>query len=117
MFRLQAKQKRADMYSFYHACSSRVSKAHQELNETSANTTVTKDFLTGHMNSWQEHLKRISLFLCPGDGIWWQPVAQGYEFFEEPDSHQGPQLQHFRDVTLQLELYRAHTPHATSALI
>ena len=105
LLRLQAKQKRGDMYSSYYACSSRVSKAHKELNGCSANTIVTKDFLTGRMNSWQEHLKRISLFLRPGDGVWWQPVTQGYEFFdgtEEPDTHQeGPELQHFRDVTLQ----------------
>ena len=109
LLRLQAKQKRGDMYSSYYACSSRISKAHKELNESSANTTVTQDFLTGRMNSWQEHLKRIALFLKPGDGVWWQPVAEGYEFFdgtEEPDTRpEGPPLQHFRDVTLQ-EIYR-----------
>lgn len=105
LLRLQAKQKRGDMYKSYYACSSRVSKAHRELKEGTANTTVTKDFLTGRMSSWQEHLKRISLFLRPGEGVWWQPTAEGYEFFDgtkEPDSHQeGPELQHFRDVTLQ----------------
>ena len=109
LLRLQAKQKRGDMYSSYYASSSRVSKAHHEVNETSANTILAKDFLTGRIHSWQEHLKRISLFHRPGEGVWWQSVAQGYEFFdgaEEPDAHQeGPQLQHFRDVTLQ-QIYR-----------
>ena len=60
------------------------------------------------MNSWQEHLKRIALFLMPGDGVWWQPVTEGYEFFdgtEEPDTcPEGPPLLHFHDVTLQ-EIY------------
>lgn len=110
LLRLQAKQKRGDMYSSYYACSSTIPKAHKELNESSVNTTVTQDFLTGRMNSWQEHVFiTITLFLKPGDGVWWQPVAEGYEFFdgtEEPDTRlEDPLLQHFRDVTLQ-EIYR-----------
>ena len=108
LLRLQAKQKRGDMYISYHSALSRVSKAVSELKHDGANTTITHSFLTGRMSSWQENLKRISPFLRRGEGVWWKSTEEGYEFHdgrEEPDFRpEGPELLHFRDVHLN-EIY------------
>lgn len=63
LLRLQARQLRGDAYKSYHESVSRVSKAVSEMHSNSTNTTITHEFLIGHMSSWQAHLKPITQFL------------------------------------------------------
>ena len=89
-----------DLYKSYHESNSRVSKAARELQPA---TEIPFTFLTGRMSSWQEHLKRISLYLVPGPGIWWKKT-EGFEFHDGRNTldtnTKGPQLKHFRSTSL-----------------
>jgi len=60
LLRLQARQLRGDAYRSYHESVSRVSKAVSEMYSNSTNTTITHEFLIGHMSTWQAHLKPIT---------------------------------------------------------
>ena len=81
-----------------------VSKAAKGMPKFSG-TVITKEFLHRRMASWQGHMERISLYLLPGKGVWWDESTDGYHFFDSddnPDYHpQGPKLFHFRHATLQ----------------
>lgn len=56
---------------------------------------------------WQAHLERISDFLLPGKGVWWQHDSESnnIEFFDsEPGQsfeEEGPTLHHFRSNSLK----------------
>ena len=58
-------------------------------------------------HSWQAYLERISPFLLACKGIWWWEAQDGsrYIFFDwkdKADNHcEGPQLLHFRNVTIK----------------
>ncbi len=109
LLRLQAKQKRGDMYKAYNDTSSRVSKEAKAMGVTTHNTTIPGSFLSGRMSSWQAHLERISTFLLRGKGTWWTSSGDAYEFLdgsEEIESRpEGPTLHHFRDTALK-EVYQ-----------
>ena len=81
-----------------------VSKAAKGMPKFSG-TVITKEFLHRRMASWQGHMERISLYLLPGKGVWWDESTDGYNFFDSddnPDYHPpGPKLFHFRHATLQ----------------
>ena len=57
------------------------------------------------MKSRQAHLQRISRFLLPGEGVWWEKTENGYHFFdgdEDLETHsEGPLLLHHRSVLLE----------------
>ncbi len=107
LLRIQAKQLKGALYTLYKQLCTRVAKAAEELYKNTqgmANTTVTNEFLTSRMCSWQQHLSRISSFLKHGPGIWWHKVDGGYEFHDgstEHDYRNGPSLLHCRDTTTQ----------------
>ena len=109
LLRLQAKQRRGDMYKAYLESSSRISKAAREMGGIAHNTTIPGSFLTSRMSSWQAHCVRISPFLLRGKGTWWKTSDDGYEFLDgstEPEARpEGPPLHHFRDTNLE-EIYR-----------
>ena len=60
-------------------------------------TVLTKEFIKSR-ESWQAHLQRIR-------GTWWKETEEGYKFLDgdsDPKSQpSGPQLRHFRSVTLK----------------
>ena len=66
-------------------------------------THITEVFLAPRVKSWQQHLKRISSYLCTGEGIWWKKTC-GYQFFDgdsDDTSHiEGPKLLHFRSTKI-----------------
>jgi hypothetical protein len=108
LLRLQAKQKRGDIFKSYKTSSGRVAKEVQQLGECVPNTTISKDFLTSRMSSWQAHIQRVSPFLLLGKGVWWRSTESGYEFLdgtEENERQEGPPLHHFRDTRLE-EVYK-----------
>lgn len=41
------------------------------------NTTVTVQFLSDRLDSWQAHLEDISCYLVQGEGKWWKGTDQG----------------------------------------
>ena len=63
-------------------------------------TYITRNFLQHHTRSWQAHLERISTYLTPGEGVWWEKTPTGYHFFDgddDPEQHsERPSLQYFR---------------------
>ena len=67
-------------------------------------TYLTRNFLQHHTRSWQAHLERISTYLTPGEGVWWEKTPTGYHFFDgddNPEQHsEGPSLQHFRYTSI-----------------
>ena len=105
LLRLQARQKRGDLYKAHNDSSSKISRNFREMKFTKLNTTITHDFISRCTASWQAHLTRISLFLLPGKGVWWKNTQDGYEFMdgsEEPNCHaEGPPLCHFRNTSLE----------------
>lgn len=66
---------------------------------------LTKEFIKNRERSWQAHLQRISHYLIHGRGTWWKEIEEGYKFLDgdnDPKSQpSGPQLRHFRSVTLK----------------
>ena len=71
------------------------------------NTFIPKTDLMKYAGDWEAHLKLIADFLEPGEGVWWQEVDEGIEFFDGPDQisfkEEGPQLHHFRSTTIRKE--------------
>ena len=72
---------------------------------TSKNKIIERSFIEQRMASWQAHLQRISTFLLPEEGTWWQRTDSGYEFLDGEDTitSEGacPPLLHFRDTNLK----------------
>ena len=105
LLRLQARQKKGNLYKEYYNASNRISKEVQQMGGETQNTYIPVSFLSTHMSSWQAHLQRISAFLTRGEGVWWQCRDDGYMFMDgdkEPETRlQGPLLHHLRDTTLQ----------------
>ena len=104
LLRLQAKQVRGDLFRAVAVKSSKISIQARELPPTT-NTCITTEIITRRTSSWQSHLQRISPYLLPGKGVWWQTTPNGYEFFDgddAPDTRlEGPALHHFRNTALQ----------------
>ena len=76
---------------------------------TKENTVVPFDWYSKHSLQHQTHLERISDFLLPGHGVWWQRVG-GIEFFDGgncPNYHsEGPVPLHYRSLSLaDVDLY------------
>lgn len=105
LLRLQARQKKGNLYKEYYNASNRISKEVQQMGGETQNTFIQVSFLSTRMSSWQAHLQRLSPFLTRGEGVWWQCRDDGYMFMDgdkEPETRlQGPLLHHFRDTTLQ----------------
>ena len=108
LLRLQAKQVRGDLFRAVAVKSSKISIQARELPPTT-NTCITTEIITRRNCSWQSHLQRISPYLLPGKGVWWQTTPNGYEFFDgddAPDTRlEGPALHHFRNTALQ-DIYK-----------
>ena len=68
------------------------------------NTVIPHNWCKAHPTKYQAHLQRISDFLAPGSGIWWQETSNGFEFFDGDNSddyhEESPLLQHYRSATL-----------------
>lgn len=69
-------------------------------------TSITKEFVSTRMRSWQVHLRRISPYLSRGEGVWWTQTDTAYHFLDgeqHPNTQpQGPPLQHFRSMSRKL---------------
>ena len=93
------------MYKSYGEAESKISKEFKELRKTQpkeTNTLIAKEFLRGRMHSWQAHLQRISPFLEPGIGVWWEDYYEFLDGSDEPNfKQQEPNLQHYRDTRLE----------------
>ena len=63
-----------------------------------------KGFIEKVCASFQAHIERISRFLLPGKGVWWDEVDNGIVFkdgdYDPKFRDEGPQLLHFCDSTL-----------------
>ena len=104
VLRLQAKAEYRDIFSGVDIGDSMVAKAGAQVKGYTG-TCITPEFLQYRSKSWQAHLQRISKFLLPGEGVWWEKTSSGYHFFdsdEDPDYHkEGPTLMHFRSTHLK----------------
>lgn len=72
------------------------------------NSSFPTSFLIKHSSSWQAHLEKVSDFLLPGKGVWWNESNEGcMEFFDakgNPENQpSGPELHHFRSTSFQAE--------------
>ena len=106
LLRLQAKQQKGGMFESMRHTSSWITKEAKGVKVyTSKNTIIERSFIEQRIASWQAHLQRISTFLLPGEGTWWQRTDSGYEFLDGEDTiiSEGacPPLPHFRDTNLQ----------------
>ena len=108
LLRLQAKQKRNDLYSsLKHSSSSITKEANGVVRYSSQNTQISLTFINNHISSWQGHLQRIALFLMEGKGVWWKESDEGIEFLDgeatpAPTSTLRLGDYHFRDTTLSM---------------
>ena len=91
---------------------SEVGKIAQSLGKAK-NSVIPHSLCKPNSSLHQAHLERISDYLLPGPGIWWQKTSNGFEFFDGDDSDdyhkEGPPVQHYRSVTLtdvDLHLYQ-----------
>lgn len=102
LLRLQARQKRCDLYKAHNDASSKISRNVREMKFTKLNTTITHGFISRCVGSCLAHLTRISLFLLPGR---WKKTQNGYEFMdgsEEPSYYtEGLPLCHFCNTSLE----------------
>lgn len=70
---------------------------------TKFNTVIPREWLAKAPTQYQVHLERIGDYIMEGEGIWWQKVDAGIEFFDitsNTHSPKGPQIMHFRDTSL-----------------
>ena len=72
------------------------------------NSKFSTSFLIEHSSSWQAHLEKISDYILPGKGVWWNKSDEGcMEFFDAEGNaeHQpnGPEVHHYRSTTFQAE--------------
>lgn len=71
------------------------------------NTFIPESILMKYAGDWEAHLKLIADFLEPGEGVWWQSVDGGIEFFDGPNQvcfrEEGPRLHHFRSSNIKKE--------------
>ena len=78
--------------------------------ESTPNTLIPQSWIDTNPYLYQAHLERISDFLVPGPGVWWQHTAAGIEFFDSylsPTEHlEGPHLHHVRSASLaDIDIY------------
>ena len=67
------------------------------------NTVIPLAWLQNSSVHYQAHLERISDYLLPGPGKWWQYVADGIEYFDVNTPNpllQTPSIHHFRSTTM-----------------
>ena len=107
LLRLQAKQKRKDMYTSLHTAYSKISKEAKGIRQLiSKNTSIKHDFIKSRISSWQGHLQRISTYLEHGE-TWWKKTETAFEFFDGEETGVGdistPHISehHFRNNSLQ----------------
>ena len=86
-----------------------IHKLAQVLGPTS-NTIIPQKWIDNNTSLHQAHLERISDFLLPGPGVWWQNTPAGIEFFDgyhSPSEHaEGPEIHHVRSASLSdIDLY------------
>ena len=71
-------------------------------------TVIPYDIIQCYWREWQAHLERISDFLLPGRGIWWEECDIGVKFYDsslQADFRdEGPILHHFRSSSFEKEL-------------
>ena len=75
-----------------------------------SNTVIPQVWIDTNPTLHQAHLERISDFLLPGPGVWWQHTPGGIEFLDgdhSPSQHpEGPQMHHFRSISLpDIDMY------------
>ena len=75
-----------------------------------SNTVIPQVWIDTNPTLHQAHLERISDFLLPGRGVWWQHTPGGIEFLDgdhSPSQHpEGPQMHHFRSISLpDIDMY------------
>ena len=99
--RLQCKQKvsETNSYDLTSSAQSRIQKAAEGL-PTYSGSLFTKGFIKCRISRFQTHLQRISHFLLPGKGIWWDKDDMGNVIFKDGnndlESHaEGPNVLHF----------------------
>lgn len=104
ILRLQAKAAFRTKTDAAQAANSIVARAGKEVPKYKG-TILTTDFLNGRIRSWQSHLMRISHYLLPGKGVWWDESTSGFHFFDGEDdatTHpEGPHLRHYRSTSLK----------------
>ena len=71
------------------------------------NAVIFKSELEKYAGDWAAHLKLISDFIKPGEGLWWKEMDDHIEFFDGPDEacfrQEGPQLHHLRSTSITRE--------------
>ena len=75
-----------------------------------SNTIIPRMWINSNPSLHQAHLERISDFLLPGPGVWWQYTQDGIEFFDghdTPSVHpEGPDVHHIRSTSLfDIDMY------------
>ena len=70
-------------------------------------TLIPAYILQKYAKEWQAHLEKISDFLIPGAGVWWEFDGENVIFHDSkshpPTRPEGPDLHHFRSSTLKKE--------------
>ena len=105
MLRPQAKQLSGKVSAMYQASETEVVKVAAKVPPFNG-TSVTSEFITSRLRSWQGHLERISSYLVVGEGIWWSKKVDDLFVFNDGDTDidyrsEGPDLKHFRSMMLQ----------------
>ena len=100
---MQARQNTGDCLQSIYQQDSMVSTAASQV-DIYTGTYISNSFISSRLSSWQAHLMRISSFLKHGMGVWWKNEEGGVKFLDgdnDPDFQpQGPQLHHYRSITL-----------------
>ncbi|XP_078384061.1 uncharacterized protein LOC144666512 [Oculina patagonica] len=106
LIRLQAEQKLAESSNPVKMQESKISKYYNTLPPLPS-TVIPNRYIIKHPKEYQAHLQGISDFIAGGEGVWWQQILSGVEFFDGPNEAnsrpRGPLLHHFRSSNLQLE--------------
>ena len=58
-----------------------ISKIYREM-KNPGNTFISFEYIKNNASQWQAHLERISDYLLPGKGIWWNETDKGIEFYD-----------------------------------
>lgn len=71
---------------------------------TPRNTSITLQFISQRLDSWQIHLGEISSYLVEGEGAWWTTcTSEGvvFEFLDKDNLYEQLKPQHYRTADFQ----------------
>ena len=95
---LQAEQQTHVSQQHYAEEESRISSLTNKLDQQ-PNSLIPISYILKFPDYFQAHLERISDFLLPGQGVWWDVAENGITFKDGPDEPQyrpqGPPLHHY----------------------